>query len=216
MYYFAYAPLMRRKAPAMILLITSIGLYTVLQNCISAVFGDKTKSIRYWEIVPGHSFGGATITNVQLLIIGTSVLLVISILVVISKTKLGIQMRALASNGSLAVIFGVNAKQIILWLFGIGSGLAALSGMLVSLDSDMTPTMGFSLLLYGIVAMIIGGVGSFWGLIGGSVLLATAQHLGGYYFDSKWMDAISYIILVLFLMWKPLGFSGQRLKKAEI
>jgi branched-chain amino acid transport system permease protein len=64
--------------------------------------------------------------------------------------------------------------------------------------------------------MIIGGVGSTWGLIGGALLLATTQHLTSYYIDSKWMDAITYVILILFLIWKPLGFSGSRLKKNEI
>jgi branched-chain amino acid transport system permease protein len=105
---------------------------------------------------------------------------------------------------------------VILWSFAIGSALGSIAGILVSLDTDMTPTMGFNLLLYGIVAMIIGGVGSYWGLVGGALLLATAQHLSAYYIDSKWMDAVAYIILILFLIWKPLGFSGRRLKKVEI
>jgi len=100
--------------------------------------------------------------------------------------------------------------------FCIGSALAAIAGILVAFDTDLTPTMGFNLLLYGVVAMIIGGVGSIWGLVGGAFLLATAQHLGAYYIDSKWMDAIAYAILILFLIWKPLGFSGKRLKKVEL
>ena len=80
----------------------------------------------------------------------------------------------------------------------------------------MTPTFGFNLLLYGVVAMIIGGVGSTRGLIAGSLLVATAQHLSAYYIDTKWMDAVTYIILILFLIWKPLGFSGKQLKKVEL
>jgi branched-subunit amino acid ABC-type transport system permease component len=64
--------------------------------------------------------------------------------------------------------------------------------------------------------MIIGGVGSTKGLIGGALLVATSQHLAAYYIDTKWMDAITYIILILFLLWRPLGFSGKRLKKVEV
>jgi branched-subunit amino acid ABC-type transport system permease component len=64
--------------------------------------------------------------------------------------------------------------------------------------------------------MIIGGVGSNWGIIGGALLLAISQHLTAYFIDSKWMDATTYIILIFFLLWKPLGFSGKRLKKIEI
>jgi branched-subunit amino acid ABC-type transport system permease component len=84
------------------------------------------------------------------------------------------------------------------------------------MDTNMTPTFGFNLLLYGIVAIIIGGVGSTRGLIAGALLVATAQQLAAYYIDTKWMDAITYIILILFLIWKPLGFSGKRLKKVEV
>ena len=76
--------------------------------------------------------------------------------------------------------------------------------------------MGFNWLLYGVVAMIIGGVGSHWGLVGGALLLATAQHLAAYYIGSQWMDAVAYIILIVFLIARPLGFSGKRLKKIEI
>jgi len=216
MYFSVYAPLMKRNSPSMVLLIASIGLYTILQNCISLFFGDKTKSIRSWDVVAGYTLGDATITKIQLIISGISFVVFICISGVVLKSKLGMQMRALSSNRALAGIFGVDAKKTTFWLFAIGSGMAALSGMLISLDTDMTPRMGFSLLLYGVVAMIIGGVGSNLGLIGGALLLATAQHMGAYYFDSKWMDSISYIILVIFLIWKPLGFSGQQLKKTEI
>ena len=80
----------------------------------------------------------------------------------------------------------------------------------------MTPTLGFNLLLYGVVAMIIGGVGSTRGLVAGSLLVAATQHLAAYYIDTKWMDAVTYIILILFLIWKPLGFSGKLLKKVEV
>ncbi len=98
----------------------------------------------------------------------------------------------------------------------VSSALAAIAGILIALDVDMTPTFGFNYFLYGVVAMIIGGVGSYRGLIFGSLLLASAQHLAAYYIDTKWIDAVAYMILILFLIWKPLGFSGLRLKKIDI
>jgi len=104
----------------------------------------------------------------------------------------------------------------ILIVFAIGSALASIVGVLVAFDTGMTPTMGFNLLIYGVVVMIIGGVGSLWGLAGGSLLLATTQNLGAFFIDSAWMDAIAYIVLILFLVWKPLGFSGKQLKKVNL
>ena len=213
---FLYKPLRKRKSHSFVLLIASLGLYVVLQNIISLIWGDATLSIRTGEVKVGHQIFGAYITTIQIITIAVSMLVLILSLVFYRLTQIGRQMRAVSSNNELAKVFGINSNKVILWAFVIGSGLAAVAGILVAFDTDMRPTMGFNLLLYGVVAMIIGGVGSTWGLVGGAFLLATAQHLGAYYIDSKWMDAIAYVILILFLIWKPLGFSGQRLKKTEL
>ena len=87
--------------------------------------------------------------------------------------------------------------------------LLILVGIYVMLSQSLNLSAGFG-------GMIIGGVGSNWGLVGGALLLATAQHLAAYSIGSQWMDAVAYIILILFLIAKPLGFSGKRLKKIEI
>ncbi len=211
-----YKPLRKRGAIPLVFLITSLGLYIILQNIISLLWGDDTKSIRTGPVVVGNEFLGAYITDIQIITIVVSIILFTVMLMFIKYTAVGKNMRAVSSNAELSNIFGINSDAVILWSFAIGSTSAAIAGILVAFDTDMTPTMGFNLLLYGVVAMIIGGVGSITSLIGGAFLLATAQHLGAYYIDSKWMDAIAYIILILFLIWKPLGFSGRRLKKVEI
>jgi len=211
-----YKPLRKRNASPLILMIASLGLYTVLQNVISILWGDDTKSIRTGGIKVGNEFLGAYITDIQI----TTIIICISLLVVyvvfMNRSSIGRNIRAVASNPELSNIMGISSDEVILWAFGIGSALVVVAGILIAFDTDMTPTMSFNWLLYGVVAMIIGGVGSNWGLVGGALLLATAQHLGAYYIGSQWMDAIAYIILILFLIWKPLGFSGKRLKKVEI
>lgn len=211
-----YKPLRNQGTSSWKMLIASLGMYVVLQNLISLLWGDDTKSIRTWPVKTGHNFYGAYITDVQIITIIVCIILFIGILLFLRFTLLGKQIRAVSSNEELSNIFGISSDRVILWSFVIGSSMAAIGGILISLDTDMTPTMGFHVLLYAVVAMIIGGVGSYKGLIGGALLLATAQHLSAYYFDSKWMDATAYIILILFLIWKPLGFSGKRLKKVEI
>jgi len=198
------------------MLIASLGLYVILQNLISLIWGDDTKSIRTWSVKVGHNVFGAYITDVQIITIIVSLVLFAVTILFLNYSSLGKQIRAVSSNPELSNIFGISSDRVILWSFIIGSALASIAGILIALDTDMTPTMGFHVFLYAIVAMIIGGVGSYKGLIGGALLLATAQHLSAYYIDSKWMDATAYVILVLFLIWKPLGFSGKRLKKVEI
>jgi len=213
---FPYRYLRKRNVSNLVLLIASLGIYIIFQNLISLIFQDSSKSFTSGEVNVGYSFFGALITKTQIFTVFTSISLVIMVSSIIKKTKIGKNIRAVSSNSDLSNIFGINPNSIILWVFGLGSALASVTGILVAFDTDMTPTIGFNLLFYGLVAMIIGGVGSTWGLVGGSLLLATAQHLGAYYIDTKWMDAIVYIILILFLICKPLGFSGKRLKKIEI
>ncbi|KHE90977.1 MAG: branched-chain amino acid ABC transporter permease [Candidatus Scalindua rubra] len=211
-----YKPLRRQGTSSWKMLIASLGIYVVLQNIISLFWGDGTKSIRTWAVKTGHNIFGAYITDVQIITITASIMMFVGVILFLRFTSLGQQIRAVSSNEELSNIFGISSGRVILWSFVIGSALGAIAGILIALDTDMTPTMGFHVLLYAVVAMIIGGVGSYKGLIGGVLLLATAQHLSAYYIDSKWMDATAYIILILFLIWKPLGFSGKLLKKVEI
>lgn len=211
-----YRPMRKRNVPTLTYLIASIGLYVVLQNCISLFFGDDIKIINTTEAIVGHQILGAYITTIQIITIIVSIALFAAVNLYLYSTATGKSIRAVASNPELSNIYGISSQKVILIVFAIGSALAATVGILSAMDTNMTPTFGFNLLLYGVVAMIIGGIGSTSGLIGGALLVATAQHLAAYYIDTTWMDAVTYIILILFLIWKPLGFSGKRLKKVEV
>jgi len=214
--FLAYRPMRKRNLPSLVYLIASIGIYVVLQNAISLYFGDDTKVINTAEITVGHQIFGAYITTVQIITICVSLALFIGVNLFLHFTVTGKSIRAVSSNPELCNIYGISSNKVILIAFALGSALAAIAGILSAMDTNMTPTFGFNLLMYGIVAMIIGGVGSTRGLLAGSLLVATAQHMAAFYLDTKWMDAVTYIILILFLIWKPLGFSGKRLKKVEV
>ncbi|KKC51068.1 branched-chain amino acid ABC transporter permease [Porphyromonas gulae] len=211
-----YRPLKRHGLESWQMMIASLGLYVVLQNVISMIWGDSTLSFRTWEIKVGHEFMGAYITDVQIITIVSSVILLLLSHLFMQRTSIGRQIKAVASNPELSRVLGISETKAIAWSVGIGTGLAACAGILIAADINMTPTMGFNWLLYGVVAMIIGGMGRMRYLLLGSLLLATAQHLSAYYIDSKWMNATAYVILIIFLYFRPYGFSGKQLKKAGI
>ena len=211
-----YKPLRMRNASPMILMIASLGLYIILQNVISMLWGDATRSVRTGEIKIGREFYGAYITDIQITTIAFCVVLFVGSASMMKYSRIGRNIRAVANNPELSNVVGIHSDRVILWAFGIGSALASVAGILIAFDTHMRPTIGFNWLLYGVVAMIIGGVGSNLGLVGGALFLATAQHLAAYYIGSQWMDAVAYVILILFLIARPLGFSGKRLKKIEI
>lgn len=211
-----YKPLLKNGTSGWQMMIVSMGLFIVLQNAISMIWGDGALSICTWEVKVGHEFLGAYITDVQIFTVLASVVLLFSCWLFTRLTNSGKRIKAIASNAELGTILGISKDVSTTLSLIIGTGLAACAGLLIAADNGVTPTMGFNWLLYAVVAMIIGGMGKMHHLILGAVLLATAQVLVAYFFDSKWMNATAYIILVVFLYFRPYGFSGKKLKKTEI
>jgi len=211
-----YNPLLKRRVEYWQMLIASLGVYVVMQNVISLIWGDNMLSFRTWPIKEGYQILGVFITDVQSITIIVCLLLVGLSWLFLERTSIGNKIKAVSSNPELAGIVGISKEKAVIWSIIIGSGLAACAGILIAADTDMKPTMGFNWLLYGVVAMIIGGMGKLRYLVFGALLLASAQHLSAYYLESKWMNATAYIILIVFLYFRPYGFSSQPLKKAEI
>ena len=214
--HFVFRILRKKEIHPFQIMIASLGMYIVFQNLISIIWGDTSLSIRQRQIQVGSEVFGGFITNNQIWTIIISILLILLVQFTLKFTNAGKSIRAVSANDLLSQIFGIRVNSIYRYSFLIGSAFAAVAGILVAFETGLTPNMGFNLFLYGAIVMIIGGTGNVWGLILGAFLIATVQNLSAYYIDSKWMDAIAYIILILFLIWKPLGFSGKQLKKTEI
>ncbi|MFC1565134.1 branched-chain amino acid ABC transporter permease [candidate division KSB1 bacterium] len=213
---FIYRPLRKKEASPLSLLIASLGIYIVLQNLISLIFGDYKKSLRSDSVQEGISFFSARITPVQLIIIIIGFILLVVLTIWIKKSKNGKQIRAVSNNPVLSNIVGVDSNKIILTVFALGSVIAGLAGILVSFDVDMTPTMGMNALMMGVVVTIIGGIGSIPGVVLGSFLLGMSQHFSIWILDSQWQETVAFIILLLFLLFRPQGFLGKTIKKVTI
>lgn len=211
-----YSRMRKAKSPALSYLIASIGLFAILQNAISLLFGDDSKAFTVGAVRIGHNIAGAYVTTVQLVTIISSFILFGCVVALTKNTRIGRSIQAVSANPELSNLYGIDSNRVIRWSLAGGSALGAVAGILAGLQTNITPTMGFSLLVYGIVAMIIGGVGSMKGLLSGALVVASAQQLVSRYIDTKWMDAGVYVLLIAFLVWKPLGFSGHRLKKVDL
>jgi len=211
-----YRPLRRKGASSLVFLLASLGIYIVFQNTISLIFGDDTKTIRSGVVEEGINILGARITPIQMFIVCVSTVLVILLAVLLKRTKIGKAMRAVANDPELAIVSGIESNWILLVTFAIGSTLAGSAGILMALDIDMTPTMGMNALMIGVVSVIIGGVGSIIGIALGALLLATAQNLGAWKISSQWQNAIAFAILLAFLLFRPQGFLGRKVRKAIV
>ena len=211
-----YRPLRRKGASPLILLLASLGMYIVLENVVSLAFGNEVRVIRLSQVEEGITIAGGRLSPPQILVVCASVVLVTAVSLLMGKTAAGRRMRAVASDPHLARVSGIDSDRVILWTLGLGSALAASAGILVALDVGMVPTMGTNALLMGVAVTIVGGIGSIPGAAMGGLLLGLVQHLGTCKIGPQWQDAIAFGILLMFLLLRPCGILGRKLRKAEI
>jgi len=206
---------MKRRASSLVLLLASLGLYIVIQNIISLVFGDDVKSLGI-ACFEGINIVGIRITAVQLAIMGSSLMSFVMVSALLRYTKFGKAYRATASDPELALVRGVDTNRLVVGVFAIGSGLAGLAGILTALDVNMTPTMGLSALMTGVIAMIVGGESSLLGIVLGALMLGLAQNLGIWKIGSEWQDSIAFTLLVVFVLLRPQGVMGKLSHKSRV
>ena len=213
----AYRPL--RNAPRLAPLITAIGVSIVLQNVAMLIWGRQY--ISFPPILPTvrHEIGGATITNLQILILVLSCALMAGLVLLVQKTKLGRAMRATAQAPQVAGLMGVNINAIISITFILGSALAAIAGVMVSAYYGLAHYyMGFMLGLKAFSAAVLGGIGNIAGAMLGGLLLGVIESLGagyigditGGFLGSNYQDVFAFFVLILVLVFRPSGLLGER------
>ncbi len=209
-----YAPLERRGASLLVALLSSLGLYIALVNFIAMVFGNETKVLRPGVEATFH-FGPIILTRIQFAQVITACVLLPLLLLLLRLTDWGKKIRALRDNPTLTEVMGVNTRVVRLFVFALGSALAGISAVLSALDIGMDPHIGMPALLIAAVALIIGGVGTFEGPIIGAFLLCILQSLVIWQVSARWMDAVTFGLLIFFLLFRPQGLLGQRRRLEE-
>jgi branched-chain amino acid transport system permease protein len=191
-------------------------VFIFIQNLIQLIYGAQILTLRTGPVIEGHHLWGAVITNTQCIIIIASLVLFALTWFFIQKTKLGKAIRAVSDDPVGARVVGINSEKIIMIAFAIGSAFAGAAGILISLETNIEPTMGMNAILKGIVASIVGGIGSIPGALLGGLFIGLSENLGIWKIDAGWKDAISFIILIIFLLIKPSGIMGVKTDKEQI
>lgn len=205
---FAYRPV--RRASRLTLLIVAIGVSLLIENLAQLLFGADPKF--FPQILPErmYDWGGVLITNQQILIFVTAMLLMIALRWLIMGTRTGKAMRAVAFNADAARLMGINVNAIIGLTFAIGSALAAAGGILVSLNQpSIDPIMGLMTGIKAFVAAVLGGIGNIPGAVIGGLIIGLAETLVAGYGSSTYRDAIAFLILIIILLFKPEGILGK-------
>ncbi len=207
-----YSPLIKRNADLNVLLISSLGIMIIVINLIAVFFGNETKIIRN-EIAKSISFNHIILTYPQLFQLGISLLLIVLFFIIIRYTKLGIIIRAIKNDEELAKVQGVDIKRFRIVLFGLSGFFAAVAGVLTAQDIGIDPYIGMPMLLNAVVALIIGGIGRFAAPVLGGLILGVLQALVIWKFSANWQEAITFVLLILFLVFRPQGILGKKIRE---
>ena len=211
----AYRPL-RKASSNLAVLITAIGVSYLLQNLALLIFGADAKSFISVINVPDlNLFGGElVIKGITIVTVVTCIIIMVGLTFFVQKTKPGRAMQAVSEDRDAAQLMGVNVNGTISLTFAIGSGLAAIAGLLLcSVYPTLTPYTGAMPGIKAFVAAVFGGIGSIPGAMVGGILLGIIEIFGKAYISSQVADAIVFGVLIIVLLVKPTGLFGKNIQE---
>lgn len=199
-----YSPLRRRRASNMVLLVASLGGLTMLQAVIAMLFTSQGQVLES-GIPPVYDVFGGVVTLTQVQIMVSAVAITAALILVLKHTRFGKAVEAISDDAEVAAIAGIETNRVIGYVFFIGSAIAGLAGFLVGIQAGIDPRMGMGLLLKGVIAAIVGGVGSLYGAFLGAFVVGLVENFGIWKLPSVWKDAIAFGLLIAFLLVRPRG-----------
>jgi branched-chain amino acid transport system permease protein len=208
---FAYRPL--RDAPRIAPLITAIGVSFFLENSALLLFGAQPRIYNTSEFISlssGIQVGSVTIDSVQIMVLVLGLLLMVGLRLLVSRTRLGRQMRAVAVDREAAEMLGINVNFTIAATFFLGSALAGVAGVMAGLlFNQVTPTIGFIAGLKAFTASVVGGIGSIPGAMLGGLLIGVAESFITGYISSTYTNLLVFALLIAVMLIRPSGLLGQ-------
>jgi len=213
----AYRPLRKKNAPSLIFLITAIGASLAIQEAVGVAVDRQPRGM------PGllkqqtlARIGDGELTNLQLIIVGTALVMMVALDVFINRTRLGRGVRAVAQDPDTAALMGVNKDRVIMLIFLLGGGMAGIAAVLYNIKVGITTyDIGFQLGISAFAAAVLGGIGNLRGALLGGLLLGLVENYGASVFGNEWRTVVSFVVLVLVLLFRPTGMLGESLGRAR-
>lgn len=200
------------------------GIISIFIICFSwLIFINHYSIVSYFdltEVAETLEIGSVFITKIQIIIIASAIVILSFIAFIIHSTVPGRFIRALSENSYAGQSLGINHNTIYYGVFIVGAIMAAFAGVMVAYETNLQPLMGNSYTIKSFAAMILGGLGNFWGTIAGSYILGLTENLsigldwGGYSLPAGYKDAFAFVIILLILIVKPNGLFSKRTRKA--
>ena len=191
-------------------LVGSLGLLLALTAFISIIFSPGGKTLPDPFGTVSWQIGGAFIKPFNVFVIAVVFLLFIGVIALLKKTNFGKAVRAISDDAEMAEVVGINTAGIISVVFFMAAAIAALGGVFFGEDNAIRPTFGFMLLLKGWVASVVGGIGNIYGALLGGFMLGLVENFGIWYLAAEWKNAITFTVLIFFLVFWPNGLLPRK------
>jgi branched-chain amino acid transport system permease protein len=210
---FAYRPL--RDAPRIAPLISALGVSFFLAYSLQLLFGAEQRDYDAFAMDNGALFfkgfdiGNVRVPLLRIVIIVAAFVLMALLWVLATRTRTGKAMQATSYDREAAAMMGIDIDRVIVFAFVLGSALAGAAGVLFALRAPTYPSLGFLVGLKGFTAAVIGGIGSIPGAMAGGLILGFSEAYTQGYISTKWSDLLVFVILILFMLFRPQGLLGK-------
>lgn len=210
LYDFAFWRRLRKRGTGLIaMLVISIGMAILFRYFFLYLFGSRTRPYADYAVQKGMDIGPISIAPKDLISIGLSIIVLVGVGLLLNKTKIGKAMRAVADNRDLAASSGIDVDRVILFVWAAGGGLAALGGVMFGVTEQVSYQMGFRLLLLMFAGVTLGGLGTAYGALVGSLIVGIFVQVSTLWVPVELKNVGALVILILILLVRPQGILGQ-------
>jgi branched-chain amino acid transport system permease protein len=205
-----WRPLRQQSAGLVSMLVVSIGLAFVLRHIVLLLFGGSRLAYTDYSLQTAMRFGLIRVQPVELWVMGLSVLLLVGVGLMLTRTRLGKSMRAVADNLDLAESSGIDVQRVILSVWILGGALTAVGGVFLGVIESVDYLMGFRLLLLMFAGVVLGGLGSAYGAMLGGLVVGFVSEISTVWFSSQIKYVWALLVLIIILLVRPQGILGRR------
>ncbi|MHB1234289.1 MAG: branched-chain amino acid ABC transporter permease [Microbacteriaceae bacterium] len=206
---FLLGPFARRFEKTFYVLIVTFGLSLIILNLVNSIWGANVRRYTLADQKPLH-LGPLLLTVDQLSVMGIAVVLMLLVHLMLKTTRLGKSMRAMSDNTTLAMTSGIDTRRITTITWFLSGALAGLAGTVLGItEANLTPSSGETFLFVIFAAVIVGGVGSIYGAIVGSLIIGLAIEISALLIDPSYKLDIAFVILILALLFRPSGLFAR-------
>lgn len=208
-----YASIRRNKSPNIYYFLSSLTIAIIITAILNIFFSKNPLSFPMLFSSTTYNIGKIRISRMDTMIFFVSVSILLILILLINKTKIGLAMRAVSISPETSRLMGINSNFILFFIFSLAGFLAGVSGVLLGCKYGVFPDMGQTMMVKGFIASVIGGLGSLGGAIAAAFILGLIEMFWTYIFGSLSTPVITFVVMLLFLFVRPQGIAGKFAKE---